>query len=77
MDKNFQLLKMGFQSKYTGDQVEIGLDKIYSMDNILSEIVKDTSDKIETTEKEIIQNVDNMITKALEDLANLDPWIEL
>ena len=47
------------------------------MDNILSEIVKDTSDKIETTEKEIIQNVDNMITKALEDLANLDPWIEL
>ena len=77
MNKNFQLLKMGFQSKYTGNQVERGLDKIYNMDNILSEIIKDISDKIETTEKEIIQNVDNMITKALEDLANSDPWVEL
>ena len=68
---------MGFQSKYTGNQIEIGIDKAYGFDKKIQEVVKDTTNNIKKSEEQLIETVEDMITEAIQNLVNQDPWIEL
>ena len=66
---------MGYQSKYTGNQIEQALDVIHGLDHYVAS-------KISESQKELSQkitNIDNNLQDLTEDVeANLNnPWIEL
>lgn len=59
---------MGYQSKYTGEQIEECLDLIHGVDDAIKESQEDT-----------LQQVDSLIDQKLQDIIALlsDPWKEL
>lgn len=56
---------MGFQSKYTGTQIEERLD-----------LISDVHSKVENFQQETIEQLEQIVNEKLQDLLS-DLWIEL